>query len=178
MLEESKTDIAASNAANQRSNTNFLMRWGEQLFGSKRDFQTNFTLLLMALPGLILIFIFAYLPMFGLIIAFKDYRFAEGILGSEWVGFDNFRFLFGTDTAWRITRNTLLMNGLFIATGTIGSLTIAILTMPLLSDQRLLHVMTHHENHLLSDSNPRLPLAPASDLLLDLYMTPPSQAYS
>jgi putative aldouronate transport system permease protein len=65
--------------------------------------------------------------MIGLVIAFKDYKFAEGIWGSAWVGLDNFRFLFGTDQAWRITRNTLLMNSLFIVTGTVASLTIAIL---------------------------------------------------
>ena len=81
----------------------------------------------MALPGILLLFIFAYLPMAGLVIAFKDYRFADGIFGSAWVGFDNFRFLFGTDTAWRITRNTMGMNSIFIATGTVVSLTIAIL---------------------------------------------------
>lgn len=81
----------------------------------------------MALPGVILLFVFAYLPMVGLVIAFKDYRFVDGILGSAWVGFDNFRFLFGTDTAWRITRNTLVMNSLFIVVNTVASLTIAIL---------------------------------------------------
>jgi ABC-type polysaccharide transport system permease subunit len=81
----------------------------------------------MALPGIIMLFVFAYLPMFGILIAFKDYRFAEGILGSQWVGFQNFRFLFGTDVAWRITRNTLAMNSLFIMTSTVAALTIAIL---------------------------------------------------
>ncbi|MEM7531296.1 MAG: ABC transporter permease subunit [Chloroflexota bacterium] len=94
---------------------------------SQRDFHTNFTLTMMALPGLIFLLVFAYLPMVGLVIAFKDYRFADGILGSAWVGFENFQFLFGTDTAWRITRNTLLMNSIFIATGTVASLAIAIL---------------------------------------------------
>ena len=98
-------------------------RW----FGSQRDFQTNLTLSIMALPGVLFLLVFAYLPMVGLVIAFKDYRFVDGILGSAWVGFDNFRFLFGTDAAWRITRNTLLMNSIFIVTGTIASLTIAIL---------------------------------------------------
>ena len=98
-----------------------------RLFGNKRNFQTNMTLLLMALPGIILLFIFAYLPMIGLMIAFKDYRFTDGILGSAWVGLENFRFLFGTDTAWRITRNTLLMNTLFISVNTIVSLIIAVL---------------------------------------------------
>lgn len=95
--------------------------------GSLRERQTTFSLTLMALPGLIFLLVFAYLPMVGLVIAFKDYRFADGIFGSAWVGFQNFQFLFGTDTAWRITRNTLLMNSLFIATSTVASLAIAIL---------------------------------------------------
>ncbi|MEZ4734164.1 MAG: ABC transporter permease subunit [Caldilineaceae bacterium] len=95
--------------------------------GSRRNLQTNLALTTMALPGVILLFVFAYLPMVGLVIAFKDYKFAEGLWGSAWVGFDNFRFLFGTDQAWRITRNTLLMNSLFIVTGTTASLAIAIL---------------------------------------------------
>jgi putative aldouronate transport system permease protein len=95
--------------------------------GSRRDRQTTLTLTLMALPGIVLLFIFAYLPMVGLIIAFKDYRFADGLWGSAWVGFDNFRFLFGADSALRVTRNTLLMNSLFIVTGTAGSLFIALL---------------------------------------------------
>jgi putative aldouronate transport system permease protein len=92
-----------------------------------RNLNTNLNLLLMALPGVILLFIFAYLPMFGIIIAFKNYRFADGIFGSAWVGFDNFRFLFGTDAAWRITRNTIVMNSIFIAVNTTTALFIAIL---------------------------------------------------
>ncbi|MBX3012474.1 MAG: sugar ABC transporter permease [Caldilineaceae bacterium] len=95
--------------------------------GGSRNWQTTFALTTMALPGVILLFIFAYLPMFGLVIAFKDYKFAEGIWGSAWSGLENFRFLFGTDQAWRITRNTLLMNSIFIVTGTAASLTVAIL---------------------------------------------------
>jgi len=100
---------------------------GARLFGGQRSWQTNLSLSLMALPGVLALFVFAYLPMVGLVIAFKEYRFADGILGSAWVGFDNFRFLFGTDTAWRITRNTLLMNLLFISTSTVASLTVALL---------------------------------------------------
>ncbi|RIK41408.1 MAG: sugar ABC transporter permease, partial [Chloroflexi bacterium] len=104
-------------------------RWSRlrmRVFGGQRNFQTNATLTLMALPGLLMLLVFAYLPMVGLVIAFKDYRFADGILGSAWVGFDNFRFLFGTDNAWRITRNTLVMNSLFISTGTVAALAIAL----------------------------------------------------
>ena len=107
--------------------TSLLTRLITKLIGNPRSFHTNITLLLMALPGIILLFIFAYLPMIGLVIAFKDYRFADGIFGSPWVGFENFRFLFGTDAAWRITRNTILMNSLFIVVNTVASLFIAIL---------------------------------------------------
>jgi putative aldouronate transport system permease protein len=81
----------------------------------------------MSLPAILLLFIFAYLPMFGIILAFKEYRFDQGILGSEWIGLTNFRFLFGTDIAWRITRNTLVMNFLFIVTGTVMNILVALL---------------------------------------------------
>lgn len=94
---------------------------------SPRNRQTTWTLTLMALPGVLLLFIFAYLPMIGLIIAFKDYKFAQGIWGSAWVGLENFRYLFGADAALRVTRNTLLMNSLFIVSGTLVSLAIALL---------------------------------------------------
>ena len=95
--------------------------------GGQRDRQTTLTLSLMALPGLLFLIVFAYLPMVGLVIAFKDYKFADGILGSAWSGFENFRFLFGSDITYRVTRNTILMNTLFIVAGTASSLSIAIL---------------------------------------------------
>jgi putative aldouronate transport system permease protein len=83
--------------------------------------------LLMSLPAVLLIFLFAYVPMFGIVIAFKEYRFDKGIFGSEWIGFTNFRFLFGTDIAWRITRNTLFMNFLFLVFGTVVTIFVALL---------------------------------------------------
>ena len=67
------------------------------------------------------------MPMFGMTIAFKDYKFADGIFGSKTVWFENFRFLFATNVAWRITFNTILMNGLFIITGTVVMLSLALL---------------------------------------------------
>jgi putative aldouronate transport system permease protein len=87
----------------------------------------NATLFLMALPGLAFIFVFKYLTLIGIRIAFTDYRHADGILGSEWVGLKNFQFLFGTDKIWEVTRNTVLLNALFIVTGLIASVAIAIL---------------------------------------------------
>jgi putative aldouronate transport system permease protein len=82
---------------------------------------------MMSLPAVLVLFVFAYLPMFGIIIAFKEYRFDKGILGSDWIGLTNFKFLFGSDVAWRITRNTLVMNLLFIVTGTITNIVVALM---------------------------------------------------
>ena len=83
--------------------------------------------IMMSLPAVLFLFVFAYLPMFGIIIAFKEYRFDKGILGSDWIGLTNFKFLFGSDVAWRITRNTLVMNVLFIVTGTITNIVVALM---------------------------------------------------
>jgi len=83
--------------------------------------------LIMSLPGFLHLLIFAYVPMFGIIIAFKDYRFDQGIFGSKWIGFYNFRYLFSSAVAVRITRNTVLLNFMFILTGLVASLIVALL---------------------------------------------------
>jgi len=87
----------------------------------------NGALLLMASPALLLLLVFSYVPMFGLVMAFQDYKAYQGILGSAWVGLQNFQFLFGTQDAWHITFNTIFTNTLFIATTLAASLTIALL---------------------------------------------------
>lgn len=71
-------------------------------------------LYLMFLPGALYLIINNYIPMAGLVIAFKKVNFNIGILNSPWVGFDNFRYLFTTSDAFVITRNTLLYNIAFI----------------------------------------------------------------
>ena len=81
---------------------------------------------LMALP-LLAIIIFSYVPMFGIIIAFKDYRFNKGILGSDWIGLKNFDFFLKSNDALVITRNTILLNLLFIVVGIFAALMLAIL---------------------------------------------------
>lgn len=87
----------------------------------------NSSLLAMTIPGLLVLFVFAYLPMLGIIIAFKDYRAYQGVFGSAWVGLQNFFYLFETNDARRIVFNTILMNTLFIVTVLIASLGIALL---------------------------------------------------
>lgn len=84
-------------------------------------------LVLMTLPGLLYFLINNYLPMFGIVIAFKNVNFAMGIWGSEWVGFKNFEYLFKTKDAYIITRNTLLYNLSFIVLNTAIAISLAIL---------------------------------------------------
>ena len=81
----------------------------------------------MMLPGLIYILINNYFPMFGIVLAFKDYKVTEGFFGSQWCGLKNFVFLFRTQEAWIITRNTILYNAFFILTVTVFSILIAVL---------------------------------------------------
>lgn len=89
--------------------------------------QKNRWLLLMTMPGMLFLLLFSYMPMFGILIAFKDYRFSDGIWGSKWVGFKNFEFLFATKDVWRITANTFMLNALFILCGLLMSILLALL---------------------------------------------------
>lgn len=94
---------------------------------SFRNVKRHWLLLAMIVPGMLYLFINNYLPMFGIVIAFKDINFAKGIWESDWVGFDNFDYLFQTKDAWVITRNTILYNGAFIILGTVLAVGVAIL---------------------------------------------------
>ncbi|MBM7835466.1 ABC transporter permease [Clostridium sardiniense] len=99
--------------------------------------KANKELLLLTVPGSIWFLIFAYLPMFGIIIAFKDWKihggFLESLFKSEWVGLKNFEFLFQSSDAWLITRNTVLYNLVFIILGIVLPVTFAILLKELLN---------------------------------------------
>lgn len=87
----------------------------------------NKALMLFVLPGMALIIMFSYVPMFGLLLAFKDYNFAKGIFHSDWVGFNNIKFLFiNGATTWRMLRNTLGYYALFTVVGTIANVSLAI----------------------------------------------------
>lgn len=74
----------------------------------------NKMIYLMITPGLLYLFIYKYLPMYGLIISFQDYKPYLGISGSEWVGFEHFRRLFTSPDFWMILKNTLMLFGLQI----------------------------------------------------------------
>lgn len=93
----------------------------------RRRFKPYIPIMVMMLPGMIYLLINNYLPMFGLFIAFKNIDYSKGLLGSDWNGLTNFKFLFQTTDAYMITRNTILYNGGFIILGLVFSVGIAIL---------------------------------------------------
>lgn len=97
--------------------------------GVIRELLRNRTLLLMFLPVATLLFLFNYLPLAGLVIAFKDFDFAKGIFGSDWMHplLNNFDYLFSSPTAFRAMRNTILLNALFITVGLIFEVGFALL---------------------------------------------------
>ena len=84
-------------------------------------------LYLMFVPGFVYLFINCYIPMFGIQIAFRRYNARDGIYGSPFCGLDNFKFLFQTNDAWIMTRNTLLYNLVFIILGNVLAIAIAIM---------------------------------------------------
>lgn len=92
----------------------------------KRLWKTK-SLVLMALPAVVLMLMFNYFPMAGLVLAFKRFDFKLGLFGSPWCGLENFKYLFFVgDKFWRMTRNTVLYYIWFTAIGTVCSVALAI----------------------------------------------------
>ncbi len=86
----------------------------------------NWPLYAMFVPGFVFTLLFAYFPMFGILIAFKKINLRDGIFKSPWVGLDNFAALFRNDSVWDAIRNTLLYNIVFILTGLFLAVALAI----------------------------------------------------
>lgn len=93
----------------------------------RRKFKRNIPLLIMFIPVLIFYAVFKYLPMGGLVIAFKDYNFADGVFGSPWVGLKNFHMLFAGTNTVNIIRNTFVLSILRIIFGFPAPIILAIL---------------------------------------------------
>lgn len=90
----------------------------------------NKELLLLSMPGAIWFLLFAYLPLFGILVAFKKFRlsgnFFESLWNSEFVWFENFKFLFSSGDAWIVLRNTILYNLTFIILGIVLPVIVAL----------------------------------------------------
>lgn len=108
--------------------------------GFFHEVKANKVLFLMMLPATIILLLNNYLPMAGVLIAFKNFKYfgsniIENFLQSDWVGFENFQFFTQTPDAFLITRNTLLYNGAFIALGLIVAVFFAIVLNELASSK-------------------------------------------
>ena len=93
----------------------------------KHDLGMNWSLYLLFVPVAVYYIIFNYLPMFGLVMAFQEFRPAAGFLGSEWVGFQFFIEFFTGPTFWQILRNTVVISLLNIYVGMFASVSFALL---------------------------------------------------
>ena len=94
--------------------------------GFLAEFKKNKPLFVMILPAVVITVVMAYLPMSGLILAFKNYRFDLGVFGSDWNGIENFRYLFESGTGWLITKNTIVYNLVNLITSQLLAILIAI----------------------------------------------------
>lgn len=97
----------------------------------------NLQFALLALPAVFLVFLFCYIPMGGIVIAFERFNVAGGIFGSPWVGLKNFEFFFRSSDAWRTIRNTLGLNLLFMAGGLVFSVVFAMMCFHLRSKKAI-----------------------------------------
>lgn len=93
----------------------------------RRKHKFNYQLGILALPGFLFLVAFYLLPLGGLFIPFKRIDYAKGIFQSDWVGFQNFEFFFKSQDFARITRNTLLLNLLFIIVGAVLAILVALI---------------------------------------------------
>lgn len=91
------------------------------------EVKRNRVMFLMILPVILFVIIFNYLPMAGIVVAFKKFNYTEGIFRSPWVGFSNFEFLVKGGVLWRITRNTILYNIAFMVVDIVAQIAVAIM---------------------------------------------------
>ena len=105
----------------------------------RKSLKRYLPLYLMALPGMIYLFINNYMPIPGLVLAFKKFNARKGIFGSKFVGFKNFKYLFSTQDAFIITRNTIGYNAVFIIVNTICAIFVAILLAEMTSKVKKLY---------------------------------------
>lgn len=93
----------------------------------RRKLRKYWQLYIMLIPGALYLLINNYMPIGGLVLAFKKYDYQKGVWGSPWTGLSNFTYLFSTNDAYIMIRNTLLYNLAFIALGTVFAITVAVI---------------------------------------------------
>jgi putative aldouronate transport system permease protein len=111
----------------------------------RRSAKKLFSLYLMIFPALVLLFVFQYVPMYGISIAFQDYSIFRGALKSPWVGFEHFNYFLHDDTFWHIMRNTLIFNFYDIVFGFTAPIIFALLANEIYSKtfKRLMQTISY-----------------------------------
>ncbi len=106
-------------------------------FGMTARLKMDLQLTSLVLPGALLLIVFHYLPMFGIVIAFKKYNPNLGIIASKWIGLKNFEFFFTSADCWRVLRNTLGYSAAFLATNVFFGVLLAVLCYNLTAPKAL-----------------------------------------
>lgn len=103
-----------------------------------RRLRANWELLLLCVPAIVCYILFSYIPMIGLVLPFKNYKYNLGLFGSKWAGLKNFQFLFRSTDLLRITRNTVGYSLIFLVTTSIVNIGIALLLFEISHNRRAL----------------------------------------
>ena len=111
------------------------------IYSKRKILKENLSLFLMTVPGIISLILFNYLPMYGVVIAFKNYIPRKGIWGSPWVGFDNFKFFFTSQDAVRTIRNTVLYSLDFLVVDLVVGVCMALLFYHLKKGIKVYHTI-------------------------------------
>ena len=98
----------------------FFKKFGRKAWRSKY-------LIMMIIPAIVFYVVFCYIPMYGVTMAFKDFKPKAGILGSPWNGFTNFAIVFKEPAFWAAFKNTLIIGSIKIVISFLGAVTIALL---------------------------------------------------
>lgn len=120
-----KVEAKPAQAADGKHKKGFAKR----LKGFTLEMRNNWQMYIMGVPAVAMFILFNYMPIAGIIIAFKNFNFKKGIFLSPWVQplFKNFEVVVGNSQAWDAIRNTVILNALFIVTGTIAALALAVM---------------------------------------------------
>ena len=93
----------------------------------KNKLRRELPLHILIIPGVILVFIFHYIPMFGIMMAFQKFVPAKGFWNSDWVGLDNFRYIFNMPNIWNVMWNTVYIAVMKIAANLVVPIVFALL---------------------------------------------------
>ena len=102
----------------QRNNP--FRRFGRKALQSKY-------LIMMVLPAIVFYAVFCYVPMYGVVLAFKSFNPIKGIIASPWIGFNNFKEVFNDPNFWPVVLNTVIIGSIKIVVGFLGAVITAIL---------------------------------------------------